>query len=593
MPSLHATFGDQIRSTPLKPSRVIPLLVVCAVCAIVFTCAGGFIVYTNTQHLISARNWLDHSNSVLTSLQTEAQRLDRVGYEIQLYEATGDAAEKLAAQTAAVSLHAGVLNLESLLNDNASQMRHLQDLDTQVRNLTKAIDGFERPGVVPERQIQDCRRSINTVQEEERGLLRQRSDESQNSRDRSLLSGAGYLGFSLFVVIVLFAFLLRDAVRRRSFERRISLANDQLEATIEELERRGAEAILLKNARDELQLCVTAKEAQGCAVRHFRELVPGSSGATLIINNSRSMLEVAATWNDPSALSDAFDMDACCGLRAGRLRWRRPGQSELHCSHFAGSGPENYVCIPLAAQGDTLGFVYLSFPSKEIADLADGRMQLVQEMVELASMAIAGLNLRAKLESQSIRDGLTSLFNRHFMEIALEREVQRAVRRHTSLAVLMLDVDHFKAFNDTFGHEAGDVVLRKVAECFQQSVRSEDVVCRYGGEEFVILLPEITEELALAKANTIRHNVNRLRMKFKAEVLRPVSVSIGLAMYPAPARDATDLLRMADHALYDAKRGGRDRVVVARESFSDHGDKRLSAVLSQVSEASESSPVVV
>ncbi|NYF53902.1 diguanylate cyclase (GGDEF)-like protein [Edaphobacter lichenicola] len=97
----------------------------------------------------------------------------------------------------------------------------------------------------------------------------------------------------------------------------------------------------------------------------------------------------------------------------------------------------------------------------------------------------------------------------------------------------------------------------------------------------------------MAKANTIRHNVNRLRMKFKAEVLRPVSVSIGLAMYPAPAIDATDLLRMADHALYDAKRGGRDRVVVARESFSDHGDKRLSAVLSQVSEASESSPVVV
>jgi diguanylate cyclase (GGDEF)-like protein len=578
-----ATSDDRV-SVALKPTRVVPLLA-CAACAIVFTCAGGFVVYTNTQHLIETRNWQDQSHSILTSLQTESQRLDRVDYEMQLFEATGDAAEKRGAQSAAVAMHAGVLNLESLLKDNPSQIRNVQELDARVQDLYQALDGVGRPGMLPERQIQDCRRIINAVQEEERGLLRQRSDESQNSRDRSLLSGAGYLGFSLFVVIVLFAFLLRDAIRRRSFEKRISIANDQLEATIEELERRGTEAILLKDARDELQLCVTAKEAQECAVRHFRELVPGSSGATLIINNSRSMLEVAATWNDPSSLSDAFDMDACCGLRAGRPRWRRPGQSEIHCNHFAGVPPENYVCIPLAAQGDTLGFVYLSCPTNEIADLAIGRMQLVQEMVELASMAIAGLNLRAKLESQSIRDGLTSLFNRHFMEIALEREVQRAVRRHTSLAVLMLDVDHFKAFNDTFGHEAGDVVLRKVAECFQQTVRSEDVVCRYGGEEFVIILPEISEELALAKANTIRRNVSNLRMKFKAEALRPVSVSIGLAMYPAPARDAADLLRMADHALYDAKRGGRDRVMTAGEPITSQGsqvDKARSAPLSLV-----------
>jgi diguanylate cyclase (GGDEF)-like protein len=184
-------------------------------------------------------------------------------------------------------------------------------------------------------------------------------------------------------------------------------------------------------------------------------------------------------------------------------------------------------------------------------------------MVELASMAIAGLNLRAKMESQSIRDGLTNLFNRHFMEIALDREVQRATRRHSTLAVLMLDVDHFKAFNDTFGHDAGDVVLRAVAECFQQTVRSEDVVCRYGGEEFAIILPEISAELAFEKAEAIRHRVNNLRMRFKGGALRPVSLSVGIAMFPNPARDATDLLRMADHALYEAKHNGRNRVHIA------------------------------
>jgi diguanylate cyclase (GGDEF)-like protein len=582
---LNSSTEIALRQNLLKPSRVIPLLIVCALCVLVFTCAGGFFVYTNTQHLIETRNWLDRSNGILTSLQFEAQRLDRVDYGFQLYKATGNNEEMRTVQTAVATMHTGVISLENLLKDEPAQIRNVQELDAKVQELSQAVDTADRNGTKLDRQIQECRRIISTMQQMERDQRRQRSDESQSSKDRSLLSGAGFFGFSLLVVIVLFGFLLRDAVRRHSFDRQISLAKNQLEATVEALERKGLEAILLKEARDELQLCVTSKEAQESAVRHFNGLVPGSGGAILIINNSRSMLEMAASWNDPASLADAFDMDTCCGLRAGRPRWRWPGQSEIHCSHFLGTPPEYYVCIPLAAQGDTLGFVYLTCPTKEIASLAESRMPMVQEMVELASMAIAGLNLRAKLESQSIRDGLTNLFNRHFMEIALEREVQRATRRQTTLAVLMLDVDHFKAFNDTFGHDAGDIVLRAVAECFLQTVRSEDVVCRYGGEEFAIILPEISEELAREKADAIRRRVSNLRMRFKGGALRPVSISIGIAMYPDPARDSTDLLRMADHALYDAKHAGRNRVNVAGKALNTLQGRTIAALVDDSSHA--------
>jgi diguanylate cyclase (GGDEF)-like protein len=574
-----------LRQEPLKPSRVIPLLIVCALCVLVFTCAGGFFVYTNTQHLIETRNWLDRSNNILTSLQFQAQRLDRVDYGSQLYKATGNDAEMRTVQNAVSTMHTGVIALENLLKDDPAQIRNVQELDTKVQELSQAVDPTDRNGAKLDRHIQECRRIISTMQQIERDQRRQRSDESQSSKDRSVLSGAGFFGFSLLVVIVLFGLLLRDAVRRHSFDRQISLAKNQLESTVEALERKGLEAILLKEARDELQLCVTSKEAQESAVRHFSGLVPGSGGAILIINNSRSMLEMTASWNDPVSLADAFDMDTCCGLRAGRPRWRWPGQSEIHCSHFVGVPPEYYVCIPLAAQGDTLGFVYLTCPTKKIASLAESRMPMVQEMVELASMAIAGLNLRAKLESQSIRDGLTNLFNRHFMEIALEREVQRATRRQTTLAVLMLDVDHFKAFNDTFGHDAGDIVLRAVAECFLQTVRSEDVVCRYGGEEFAIILPEISEELAREKADAIRRRVSNLRMRFKGGALRPVSISIGIAMYPDPARDSTDLLRMADHALYDAKHAGRNRVNVAGKAINTLQAKTIAALVDDSSQS--------
>jgi diguanylate cyclase (GGDEF)-like protein len=564
-----------LRATP-KTSRVIPLLVMCALGVIAFTITGGVLVYKSTQHLVETRNWVDHSNSVLTLLQTEYSRADRVSFGMQLYEATKNPTYLRAAQNAALLMRTGVFSLETQVRDNSSQSRHARELDAKIQDLDHALNAIKEPTAVPEHEILECRRVIAVLQEEERALLDQRTNESQAGKDRSLLSGIGFIAFSLLVTVLLFGFLLREALHRRVHERQITVSNNKLKGLVEELQQRGNEAALLKEARDELQLCVTSQEAQECTARHLEELVPGSSGATILINNSRSMLEVAATWNDPVSLADTFDMDTCCGLRVGKRRWRRVGQSEVHCTHFVGVPPENYVCIPLAAQGDTLGFVYLSCPTQDIVRLADIRMPLVEELVELASMAIAALNLRARLESQSIRDGLTSLFNRHFMEIALDRELHRASRRHASLAVLMLDVDHFKSFNDTYGHEAGDIVLRGVADCLQHSVRNEDIVCRYGGEEFVIILPEITEELALARATAIRQNISNLHMQLKGETLRPITISIGLATYPVPARNAVDLLRMADRALYEAKHAGRDRTCVADEALMLKANRELS-----------------
>jgi diguanylate cyclase (GGDEF)-like protein len=200
---------------------------------------------------------------------------------------------------------------------------------------------------------------------------------------------------------------------------------------------------------------------------------------------------------------------------------------------------------------------------KEIADFAYSRNSLIEEIVELASMSIAGLNLREKLENESIRDSLTGLFNRRFMEVALERELHRAQRRNATLAVLMLDVDRFKLLNDSFGHDAGDAVLREVTECLKQSVRTEDVVCRYGGEEFVIILPEIDESLALERANKIRAAVNSLNIQFKGQSMRKISISVGLAMYPDHANSSDDLIRLADAALYEAKHAGRNQVQLA------------------------------
>jgi diguanylate cyclase (GGDEF)-like protein len=548
----------------LRTNRAIAFLILCAVGVLAFTIAGVLLVVSSTRRILESGEWLRHSHVVLDELTLDTERVDRIDYRMQLFQATHQEENFRSVLTVMGALNTGALRLQEVVRDNPSEVRHSQEFAAAVGALSAAVDAAQATGKDPEPQLRDVRRVLGVMQSEERSLLDLRRSDSQAWVWRPMFWGTTDLGFSMLVWLILFSILIRDAARRRQFQERLSRANDSLATTVEALGARVSEAMLLKNARDELQLCVTAQEAYACSARHLHQLVPGSNGAISIINNSRSMLIASSTWGEPEGMLDGFEAQTCCGLRTGRPRWRKPGESEIHCTHFAGVAPENYMCIPLAALGETLGFAYVNLPTEAAETLAAARVALINEMVELAAMAIAGLNLRAKLENQSIRDGLTNLFNRHFLEIALEREVQRSVRSRAPLALLMLDVDHFKAFNDLFGHEAGDLVLRELAVCLQSAVRAEDIVCRYGGEEFVILLPEITQELALEAAERLRQRVTTMRLELRGEPLRQISISVGLAMYPEQADTAGELLRMADRGLYQAKRAGRNQVQVVK-----------------------------
>jgi diguanylate cyclase (GGDEF)-like protein len=212
--------------------------------------------------------------------------------------------------------------------------------------------------------------------------------------------------------------------------------------------------------------------------------------------------------------------------------------------------------------------LYVQCPRVAVAEQVKSRLDGLRQFVQLMGMTVAAMNLRLKLENQSIRDALTGLFNRHFMQIALDRELSRAARRGDTLAVFMLDVDHFKKFNDTHGHAAGDIVLKSIADVYRSSTRAEDIACRYGGEEFTIILPDITPEGALNRAETIRLAVERLRVSLGHDAFSEVTVSIGVAMYPSDGRGGDELLRRADLALYRAKRQGRNQVAMTEVGIS-------------------------
>jgi diguanylate cyclase (GGDEF)-like protein len=268
---------------------------------------------------------------------------------------------------------------------------------------------------------------------------------------------------------------------------------------------------------------------------------------------------MVSSWGEP-ALQDLSQPESCCGLRSGQRRWRLPGQSEIHCTHFAGQPPERYLCQPIVAHGNTLGVLYVQCPDDATVETVMQRMDGIRQLVQITGMTIATLNLRTRLEHQSIRDPLTNLFNRNFMQISLERELSRAARQNQTLAVLMLDVDHFKRFNDAHGHAAGDAALRRMAEIFQTTIRAEDIACRYGGEEFTIMLPDVTVQTACDRAEQIRASIANLQVAADLRTYSGFTISIGVAFYPADGDSADQLLRRADEALYNSKRLGRNRL---------------------------------
>jgi diguanylate cyclase (GGDEF)-like protein len=206
-------------------------------------------------------------------------------------------------------------------------------------------------------------------------------------------------------------------------------------------------------------------------------------------------------------------------------------------------------------------------------ELLQRKQKFAVTLAEQVSLAFANLMLRETLKYQSVRDSLTGLFNRRHMEESLERELLRSARNGKPVAVLMIDIDHFKRFNDSFGHEAGDILLRELGSLLSSQIRGGDIACRYGGEEFLVIMMDASLRCAAERAETLREQARNLQIHHHGETLRKVTISIGVAAFPDHGSSAQELINRADRALYKAKTSGRDRVIVTHT-----GDPEAEAV---------------
>jgi diguanylate cyclase (GGDEF)-like protein len=309
-----------------------------------------------------------------------------------------------------------------------------------------------------------------------------------------------------------------------------------------------------------LQAARSVDEAVAVATEPLARLFPRESGSLWLMGPRRDQLRRALSWGpaEPTA-AEGVDLDACWALRQGRV-YLVSGANAVRCSHDA-ERDGTTACVPLISREETLGVLSLHQPASTRTPALDTR--LLRVAAEQLALALTNLRLRAALEQQSMCDSLTGLFNRRFLDQLLGIEADRATRAGLPLSALMVDVDHFKDFNDTHGHDAGDAVLRAVAQSLERHVRAGDVACRFGGEEFALLLPGADLAVAAERAQALRSAIGALTVTHEGVALPPVRASVGVACEHGGVVDGARLLRRADQALYAAKRGGRDRVEAA------------------------------
>ena len=538
--------------------------------------AIGMGVLLGAQRFISDANRVSHTNEVIATIGAiEAQLRDTESAQ-RGYVLTGDVNYLAAYVRGRDRLPELVEQLQVMVDDNSNQERRALawrlEIERRVSQMEATLGNYRVGGIAAAQRAigRDNRRASDNIRRMaeqlvavERNLLAQRAESSRNSA--LLLRGLALLGIPLgLLVIVLVYWLLVKEIRRRArAESASGEARRQLLVNIEKLERHSADLADLSRYAGMLQSCMRSDEALRLASQHFARLLPDVAGTIYRVRSSQDYAEEAVHWGEHRLHSAAmFPLDACWALRRGQPHLHRAHDEVLACAHLdppAFDASPTTACIPLIAQGTQMGLLYLSGRDGAFIE----RLDLAETAAEQLSMALATLDLQERLRIQSIREPLTGLFNRRYLEESLEREIRRCERRGLPLSLMMLDLDHFKAFNDLHGHAGGDALLSGFGQVLQKLSRAEDIACRYGGEEFTLILPEADLKVACERAEAIRAEVETMRIRHLGQELPAVTVSIGVATFPRHGRDSEDLLQRADQALYRAKREGRNRAISA------------------------------
>lgn len=363
---------------------------------------------------------------------------------------------------------------------------------------------------------------------------------------------------------------LQDISERVRNEERMAKLNNSLVTAVKELKQAEHDESLINRMNELLQICINSNEAYPRISQIAKELFPDLSGALSILNKSMQMMETVEQWGKEKLMNETFSPNDCFSIRSGDIMHIDDPSTSSICNHYISPPKGGILKLPMLAQGDIIGIMSFFAPSGKM--ITKKQKQLAIIFNNTVKTALANIRLRELLRELSIHDPLTGLFNRRYLDETLPHILQYALRNKRKFCLAMLDLDFFKQFNDTCGHEAGDELLKFIGKFLQQNFRGSDIACRFGGEEFLVTLLDSNLDSTIKKMEYIRNGIKNTQLFFQGKALPHITISIGIAASPDHATTEEGLILAADQALYSAKQSGRDRVVVYQ--MKDNPDKK-------------------
>lgn len=346
---------------------------------------------------------------------------------------------------------------------------------------------------------------------------------------------------------------------RDELEGRVAQRTSELQELVEDI-------TALTQLGNMLQACTDRAEAFSVLKASVAGMFAGLSGAMYVHRASRNILELKMTWGALTTTAP-LSPQQCWGLRRGQPHMVENDQEGLSCAHVRYRTGTS-ICLPMSAHGEITGLLHIMDLTGQPGHsggtvLSPAKRSLGLAFSEQAAMALANLELREKLHLQALRDPLTGLLNRRFIEEWLDQEVARTDESGRPFGVIMADIDHFKRINDVYGHDAGDQLLKAVAHEIRESLRPSDLPCRFGGEEFLLMLADVDHDVLAARAELVRQRVADIKVDHRGSSLPTVTLSAGIALYPQHGLTGSSVIDAADTALYAAKNSGRNKVLTA------------------------------
>jgi len=356
--------------------------------------------------------------------------------------------------------------------------------------------------------------------------------------------------------------IIRNITERIREQNQLRESYDRLNKATNDLKIKNEKITLLLEMSDILLVTNSIEELSAVIPNYCTKILSFSSGNFYIMRASRDILEISGHWGNPTIKTDVFIPDQCWALRLGRTHHSSLNSHDLHCDHIHLKENVNvgYICLPLRAKNEVFGVLYIEFDLSVGNKLSDTEKLLINAFAEVMALALANVRLRDNLRYQSIRDPLTALYNRRYLEEFLTNQLILAQRELIPVTILIMDLDHFKRINDVHGHDAGDMVLKEFSRTLLKFVRRSDLATRFGGEEFVVVLFDSNKDAGMKRADEFRETISHLNMKYGNQDIH-ISVSIGVSSFPENAIDGKELLELADKALYRAKKNGRNQVI--------------------------------